>query len=188
MRIRRLISVFLVVAMLFSVSVSAFAAGSKIKDDIINEATFVARDYAESKTLYITVNVEDYPELSGLSMLNNVAVELYEKQADYDDGTYVLMSKQHIAGELAIHVFLFKIFYTFGGDKEDSMFHDNYNSAKIAELNIDEARFSSGLIDLVGGFVLAFGAISASNSSSDGLLSSDDLLSTDDLLSSDLLM
>lgn len=183
MRIRRLISVLLVVTMLFSVSVSAFAAGTKIKDDILSEAAFTARDYAESKTLYITVNVEDYPELSGLSMINDVAVELYEKQAEYDDGTYVLMSKQHIAGELAIHVFLFKIFYTLGGDKEDSMFHDNYNSAKVAELNIDEARFSSALIDLVGGIVLAFGSISASSSSS-----SDGLLSTDDLLSSDLLM
>lgn len=160
MRSRRLISVLLVVAMLFSLSVSAFAAESKITDSIVSEASFKVKDYAETKTVTIVVHIEDYPELAGISMIHDVALELYEKQAEYDDGTYVLMSKQHIAGELALHVLLFRIFYILGGNKEGSMFSKYYNGAKDAELNIDEARLSPAVMEMVGGLVLAFGSMS----------------------------
>jgi len=180
MRSRRLISVLLVVAMLFSLSVSAFAAESKIMDSIISEASFNVKDYAETKTVTIVVHIEDYPELAGIGMIHDIALELYEKQAEFDDGTYVLMSKQHIAGELALHILLFRLFYILGGNKEGSMFSEYYNGAKDAELNIDEERLSPALMEFVGGLVLAFGSMSAS--SSDSLLSTDDMLSTDILL------
>lgn len=160
MRSRRLISVFLVVAMLFSLSVSVFAAESKIMDSIMSETSFNVKAYAETKTVTIVVHMEAYPELAGISMIRDVALELYEKQAEYDDGTYVLMSKQHIAGELALHVLLFRLFYILGGNKEGSMFNEYYNGAKDAELNIDESRLSPALMEMVGGLILAFGSMS----------------------------
>lgn len=160
MRNRRLISVLLVIAMLFSLSVSAFAAGDSIKDEIVEKADFTVATYAETKTVYIEVYIEDYPELAGIGMIHDVALDLYEKQSEYAEEGYILMSQKHIAGELALHVLLFRIFYILGGNKEGSMFNEYYNGAKDAELNIDENRLSPVLMDMVGSFVLAFGSIS----------------------------
>lgn len=165
MRNRRLISVLLVVAMLFSLSVSAFAAGDSIKDSILSETDFRVKDYSETKTVTIVVHIEAYPELAGIGMIHDVALDLYEKQAEYDDGTFVLMSQKHIAGELALHILLFRIFYILGGNKEGSIFSEYYNGAKDAELNIDENRLSPVFMEMVGSFVLAFGSLLGSTSS-----------------------
>lgn len=158
MRNRRLISIVLVVVMFFSLSVSAFAANDNIKDAVVSEADFQVKNYAETKTVTIEVHIEDYPELASLSMIHDVSIALYEKQAEYDDGTYVLMSKKHIAGELALHILLFRIFYILGGNKEGSLFSEYYNGAKDAELNIDEQRLSPAFMEIVGTLVLAFGS------------------------------
>lgn len=158
MRNRRFISIVLVVVMLFSLSVSAFAANENIKDSIVSEAEFNVRNYAETKTIAIEVHIEAYPELAGLDMIHDVALDLYEKQGEFAEEGYVLMSKQHIAGELALHVLLFRIFYILGGNKEGSMFNEYYNGAKDAELNIDEQRLSPAIMEMVGTLVLAFGS------------------------------
>lgn len=165
MRCRRLISVLLVIVMLFSLSVSAFAAGNSIKDSIISETDFRVKDYSEKKTVTIVVHIEDYPELAGIGMIYDVALALYEKQSEYaekytaehSDATFVLMNKKHIAGELALHILLFRIFYILGGNKEGSMFYEYYNGAKDAEINIDESRLSPVFMEMVGSLILAFG-------------------------------
>ena len=158
MRSRRIISVLLVIALLFSCSVSVFAASETIMNNIISESDFNVKKYAESKTVTIVVHIENYPELADMSVISDVALDLYEKQAEYDDGTFVLMSKTHIAGELALHVLLFRIFYILGGDNEESMFNHYYKEVMDAELNIDEARLSPALMQMVGTLVLAFGS------------------------------
>lgn len=158
MRSRRVISVLLVIVLLFSCSVSAFAAGETIEEQIVNGSDFRVKDYAESKTVTIVVHIEDYPELASMGVISEVALDLCKKQAEYDDGTYTLMSVTHIAGELALHVLLFRIFYILGGGNEGSMLNEYYNGAKDAELNIDESRLSPVLMRVVGTLVLAFGS------------------------------
>lgn len=157
MRKRRLISVVLVLVMLFSLPVSAFAAGNKFEEAIVDEAVFSVHNYSESKTVYIEVYIENYPELTDISFISSVANKLYEKQAEYADESFVLMSEKHIAGELALHILLFRLFYLLGGSNESSMFNKYYNGAKDAELNIDEARISPVLIEMVGTLILTFG-------------------------------
>lgn len=154
---RRITSVVLVIVMLFSFAVNAFAVNDKIKDAIINDAEFKVTAYGDTKTVNIVVYIEAYPELAGLDMLNSVTKELYEKQADFADESFVLMDAKHIAGELALHVFLFKLVYIFGGNKEGSPLYENYLSFKDAELNINEERLNPTLVSLVGTLVLAFG-------------------------------
>ncbi len=154
----KIISLFLVVAMLFSFATVAFAASADLKTAIVDEAEFTVRNYGETKTVYIEVYIEEYPELANISMINSVSKLLYEKQAEYAEDSYVLMSRNHIAGELALHVLLFRFFYILGASDESSVLHDKYYvGSKNAMLNIDEDRISPALIEMVGTMITWFG-------------------------------
>lgn len=154
---RRITSVVLVIVMLFSLTVNAFAVNDKFKDAIINESEFNVTAYGDTKTVNIVVHIEAYPELTGFDMLKEVALTLNEKQAEYADESFVLMDSKHIAGELALHVFLFKLVYMLGGNKEGSPLYEQYLSFKDAELNLNEDRLNPSLISLAGTLVLVFG-------------------------------
>lgn len=154
---RRITALVLVVVMLFSFTVNAFAANAVLKDQIIEKSEFKVSSYEGKKTVSIIVHLEEYPELAQLDMLYSVTQDLYALQAEYADDSFVLMDKQHIAGELALHAFFFKIVYMLGGDNEYSPLHDYFLSFKDAELNIDEARLDSSLIAFAGKIVLTLG-------------------------------
>lgn len=154
---RRITSVVLVIVMLFSLSVSAFAANESLKESIISESKFNVTAYGDTKTVNVVVHIEAYPELSGLGMLKDVALALNEKQAEYADESFVLMDTTHIAGELALHVFLFKLVYMLGGNKEGSPLYEQYLSFKDAELNLSEERLNPALVSMVGTLVIVFG-------------------------------
>lgn len=154
---RRITAIVLVVVMLFAFAFNAFAANATLKNQIVEGSEFNVSSYEGKKTVSIIVHIEDYPELTDLDMLYSVTQDLYALQAEYADDSFVLMDKQHIAGELALHAFLFKIVYMLGGNNEYSPLHEYFLSFKDAELNIGEERLDSSLISFAGKIVLTLG-------------------------------
>ena len=167
---RRILSVIIVVAMLFSFAVCAFAANENIRDQIVNETEFNISTYEGSKTVSMVVHIEDYPELAELDMIYDVATVLYEKQNELADDSFVLMSKTRITGELALHIMLFRVSYILGGTSESSPLYDYYLTSKDAEINIDEERIDESLINFIGTLVMVFNTLSLNSSSSSSSL------------------
>ena len=153
---RRVISVFLAVIMIFSLAVSVCAANEVIRDQIVNETEFNVTTYEDANTITMIVPIEDYPELAGSDMIYDVALALYSKQNEMADDSYVRMSLPRIAGELALHVMLFRFSYILGGSSESSPLHEYYLSSKDAEININEERLDSSFIDTVGVIIIGF--------------------------------
>ena len=108
-------------------------------------------------TVYIKVNVEENPEIFNFSVFRNLVDQLYagekEEMIKNDDGsTDYLMSYEHIAGELALHMIVYaatsSIIELSGSGNETIL--NLYNSAKLAELNYDESRMPSKWIFAIG--------------------------------------
>lgn len=157
MKLKSIGAILLSIILVFSFALCAFAAGTSVSDEIAVESVYRVRDYGENaKTVVISVDIANNPELFDLGTIYDVTQALYAKQAELDDGTYVLMSKSHIAGELTLHVLLFKLFDMLGGSSEESSFNDYYNGAKVAEINLDEDRLAPEFFDAVGNLVIAF--------------------------------
>lgn len=107
-------------------------------------------------TVYIAVPIESYPQLFNAGVFDETVKKLAEKQQEYQTEDMTLMSYEHIAGELALHAAIYAATYLLGGDREDSTFHSYYDSAKVADLNVDEERVSSGLLDFIGKLLTFF--------------------------------
>ena len=122
-------------------------------------------DYAvvadEKGTVYIKVNVEENPEIFNFSVFRNLVDQLYagqnEKMAENADGsTDYLMSYEHIAGELALHMLVYAAtseIISLSGSGNDKIL-DLYNSAKLAELNYDESRLPSKWLNAIGRLIV----------------------------------
>lgn len=138
----------------------AFASEESLEgyaDDIAEASTFTVTVTKDGvSTVYIAVPVESYPQLFNSGVFDETVQKLAEKQDEYKTEDMTLMSYEHIAGELALHAALYAAAYLVGGDKEDSKFHSYYESAKTADLNIDEERVSSGFIDFIGKLITFF--------------------------------
>ena len=62
------------------------------------------------------------------------------------------MSYQHIAGELALHVIIAAAMSAMGKDESDS----TLSSSMVADLNKDESRFPTQLIEFLGKFIMDY--------------------------------
>ena len=115
----------------------------------------------EKGTVYIKVNVEENPEIFNFSVFRNLVDQLYagqnEKMAENADGsTDYLMSYEHIAGELALHMLVYAAtseIISLSGSGNDKIL-DLYNSAKLAELNYDESRLPSKWLNAIGRLIV----------------------------------
>ncbi len=126
-------------------------------DEIANASTFTVTVTKDGvSTVYIAVPVEDYPQLFNAGVFDETVQKLCEAQNEYKTDDMTLMSYEHIAGELAMHAAVYAVTYLIGADREDNRFHSYYDSAKVAELNLDEERVSSGFIDFFGKLISFF--------------------------------
>lgn len=99
------------------------------------------------KTVYVSVDFRKNPELANLDVFRESVKKINEKQkAVAGEGDYSLMSYQHIAGELALHAILAAGCSAFGVSEDNSTF----KKAIVADLNIDESRFPTSIIKLIG--------------------------------------
>ena len=107
------------------------------------------------KTVYISVDLREHPEIANLDVFRATVKKLDAKQnetAAGEEGDYDLMSYQHIAGELALHVIIAAAMSAMGKDESDS----TMNSSMVADLNKDENRFPTQLIEILGKFIMDY--------------------------------
>ena len=131
-------------------------------DQIAEASTFTVTVTKDGvSTVYIAVPVEDYPQLFNAGVFNETAQKLAEAQGAYQEDGMTLMSYEHIAGELALHAAVYAVTYLVGADQDGSLFHSYYEDARIADLNVDENRAPSGLLELIGRIVTFFNRIAA---------------------------
>lgn len=138
---------------IFADSASLEGCGEQIADASTFTVT-VTKDGVS--TVYIAVPVESYPQLFNAGVFDETVKKLAEKQEALKTEDMTLMSYEHIAGELALHAAIYAATYLLGGDREDSTFHSYYDSAKVADLNVDEDRVSSGLLEFIGKLLTFF--------------------------------
>ena len=131
-------------------------------DQIAEASTFTVTVTKDGvSTVYIAVPVEDYPQLFNAGVFNETAQKLAEAQGAYQDDGMTMMSYEHIAGELALHAAVYAVTYLVGADQDGSLFHSYYEQARVADLNVDESRAPSGLLELIGRIVTFFNRIAA---------------------------
>lgn len=129
-------------------------------DQIAADSTFTVTVTQDGvSTVYIAVPVERYPQLFNAGVFDETVQKLAETQAAEQTDGMTLMSYEHIAGELALHAAAYAVTYMLGGDRDGSVFHSFYESARIADLNVDESRLPTGMIDFFGKLVTLFNRI-----------------------------
>jgi len=123
-------------------------------DAIAADATFTVTVTKDGvSTVYIAVPVEDYPQLFNAGVFDETVKKLAEAQEAYKEDGMTLMSYEHIAGELALHAAVYAVTYMPGGDQDGSTFHSFYESARIADLNVDESRAPGWFLEFFGRIV-----------------------------------
>ena len=111
----------------------------------------------EDGTVYISVDIENNPEIFNYAVFRNVVDGLYAAQGEEllknENGeTDYAMSYEHIAGELAFHAILFAAVnevINVTGTKNETIVR-LYNHAAVADLNYDEARVPSEFLSILG--------------------------------------
>jgi hypothetical protein len=123
-------------------------------DAIAADATFTVTVTKDGvSTVYIAVPVEDYPQLFNAGVFDETVKKLAEAQEAYKEDGMTLMSYEHIAGELALHAAVYAVTYMLGADQDGSVFHSFYESARIADLNVDENRAPGWFLEFFGKIV-----------------------------------
>lgn len=109
------------------------------------------------KTVYVAVDIENNPDIFNYDVFKKTVEQLYEKQGealitDEDGNTDYLMSYEHIAGELAFHAIVYAAaneLISVTGTKNETII-SLYNSAAIADLNVDESRLPWQVFSILG--------------------------------------
>ena len=129
-------------------------------DQIAADTTFTVTVTQDGvSTVYIAVPVERYPQLFNAGVFDETVQKLADGQEATGTDGMTLMSYEHIAGELALHAAAYAVTYMLGGDQDGSAFHSFYESARVADLNVDESRLPSGVIDFFGKLITFFNRI-----------------------------
>ncbi len=129
-----------------------------VADRIADESTYrVTVLDSGKKTVFILVNLEENPELFGIEVFHDAVMKMAENQkAVLPEGEDVtLLDYQKIAGELALHMIVFKTTKPLvDGNAASKEIKELYEKSRIAELNINEDRVPASLIDFVGMFFM----------------------------------
>ena len=112
-------------------------------------------------TVYIKVNVEENPEIFNFEVFRSLVDQLYagqnEEMIKNEDGsTDYLMSYEHIAAELALHMLVYAAtsgLIELSGSGNETLL-SLYNSAREADLNYDESRFPSKWMNALGKLIV----------------------------------
>lgn len=107
------------------------------------------------KTVYIAVDLAANPELFNLGVMQDAVKEMYENTKEITGGEegYTLMDYYDIAGELALHMIVYSVLDPVSASLTGT-FKGYYDSAKVADLNIDETRVPRFFITLIGRFIM----------------------------------
>lgn len=130
-----------------------------LAEAIANDCVYTIKALENGKqTIYIAVNVEKYPELFEMDVFRAAVYKICDKQNDFvtSEAEFDLLSYTRFAGELYLHMRIYQIAdplsIIFGAIFD--FINDIVEMTKIADMNIDEARFPGFLFNLIGALVL----------------------------------
>lgn len=110
------------------------------------------------KTVYVAVDLRTCKEIFDARVFLNATQKLLKKceELAIADGmnsnpeAYDLMSYDHLAGELALHMILTDFTNDFGANDGNVLLKKWFDMSVVADLNVDESRVSPAIIKLVG--------------------------------------
>lgn len=116
------------------------------------------------KTVYIAVDLIKNPEIFDARVFLTATDKLLKKAeaAAIADGmnqnpdAYDLMSYNHLAGELALHMIVADFTNDLGATKGNGILKDLYDRSVVSDLNVDEDRIAPALIEFFGQTVIFF--------------------------------
>ena len=116
------------------------------------------------KTVYVAVNLYECKEIFDARVFLTATEKIYDKCIEYaiadgmtdTDDRYNLMSYQHLAGELALHMILADVTNDLGANKGNGILKGLFDRSVISDLNVDESRVSPAFIVFVGKMVVSF--------------------------------
>ena len=150
-----------------SISQFVFIEKSEVEglsDAIVADSKYTVTVTKDGKdTVYIAVSLVDHPEiydarvfLKTVEKLSKKSEEIAALEGITGSASYDPLSYSHIAGELSLHMITLNLTRILGGDSWNTMLKEYYDSAAIADLNIDEGRISADFIDLLGRIIAFF--------------------------------
>lgn len=116
------------------------------------------------KTVYVAVDLIRNKEIFDARVFLNTTEKMLKKAEDLaisqgmeqDPDNFDLMSYHHLAGELALHMILADVTNDLGATKGNGILKDLYNKAIVSDLNIDEDRIPTALIEFFGQTIVFF--------------------------------
>lgn len=116
------------------------------------------------KTVYIAVDLIKNREIFDARVFLNATEKMLKKAEDLaiaqgmneNPKDFDLMSYNHLAGELALHMIMADVTNDLGATKGNGILKDLYNKSVVSDLNVDEDRLAPALIEFFGQTVLFF--------------------------------
>ena len=116
------------------------------------------------KTIYVAVDLRKSKEIFDARVFLKATEKVFNKCNELaiadgmmeGDGLYTLMSYNHLAGELALHMILADVTNDLGATKGNGILRDLYNKAVVSDLNVDEDRIAPAIIEFFGQSVVFF--------------------------------
>ena len=116
------------------------------------------------KTIYVAVDLRKSKEIFDARVFLNATKKVFDKCKEMaiadgmmeGDGLYTLMSYNHLAGELALHMILADVTNDLGASKGNGILKDLFNKSVVSDLNVDEDRLAPALIEFFGQTVVFF--------------------------------
>ena len=116
------------------------------------------------KTIYVAVDLRKSKEIFDARVFLNATKKVFDKCNEMaiadgmmeGDGLYTLMSYNHLAGELALHMILADVTNDLGASKGNGILKDLFNKSVVSDLNVDEDRLTPALIEFFGQTVVFF--------------------------------
>lgn len=134
------------------------AVSQKIADSCTYRVTTIENG---KKTIYVAVDLRTCKEIFDGRVFLNATKKVLDKctelaiadgmQANPDN--YDLMSYDHLAGELALHMIITDLTNDMGANKGNVLLKKWFDMSVVADLNVDENRLMPALIAAFGGFV-----------------------------------
>lgn len=126
--------------------------------DIVDMAEYKYVTTQDGKvTVYIVIDIEKHPEILNRDVMMETVKKLYEKQnEEFSEDADILMSYEHIAGELALHAILYAVtneYLQITGETEGTIYN-LWQKAKQADLNFDENRVPKEIIEITGTYIM----------------------------------
>lgn len=113
------------------------------------------------KTVYVAVDLRICKEIFDARVFLNATKKIFNKCEEVaiehgmnaDPDSFDLMTYDHLAGELALHMILTDFTNDFGANDGNVLLKKWFDMSVVADLNVDESRVSPAMIKLFGKMV-----------------------------------